>query len=165
MTRPLTAISAGSYRPAPDLAPQHDVRVRGAGLASARRIILLLTPLLTGAVGMSLEVAAFRLYAPYFGYSIFVWGGMIAGVMAAMAAGYYAGGWLADRHDTDAWLYGVIVFSSAYQFLMMLASRPLLAWLSGSADAGAALLNSARLRPIHRSAVCHNPICCPTTLG
>src|SRR5262245_51769713 len=98
MTRPLTAIGAGSHRPAPDLAPQHDVRVRGAGPTPVRRIVWLLTPLLTGAVGMSLQVVAFRLYAP-FGYSIFVWGGMIAGVMAAMAAGYYAGGWLADRNN------------------------------------------------------------------
>jgi spermidine synthase len=89
---------------------------------------------------MSLEVIAFRLYAPYFGYSIFVWGGMIAGVMAAMAAGYYAGGWLADRRVTDAWLYGLILFASGYQFLMILAARTLLGWLSGSADAGAALV-------------------------
>src|SRR5262249_60650278 len=98
MTRPLTAISAGSHRPAPALAPPQDVGVRGAGPTPVRRTVWLLTPLLTSAVGMSLEVVAFRLYAPYFGYSIFVWGGMIAGVMAAMAAGYYAGGWLADRH-------------------------------------------------------------------
>jgi spermidine synthase len=114
--------------------------VRGAGPAPVRRIVWLLTPLLTGAVGMSLEVIAFRLYASFFGYSIFVWGGMITGVMAAMAAGYYAGGWLADSRDTDRWLYGVILFASAYQFLMILAARPLLTWLSGSADSGAALV-------------------------
>ena len=33
MTRPLTSISARSHRPAPDLAPRHDVRMRGAGPA------------------------------------------------------------------------------------------------------------------------------------
>src|SRR5215831_13754005 len=107
-------------------APQCNTRLREAGSAPTRRFVLLLMPLTTGAVGMSLEVIAFRLYAPYFGYSIFVWGGMIAGVMAAMASGYYAGGWLADHHDSDAWLYRVILISSAYQFIMILASRPLL---------------------------------------
>src|SRR5215472_3460578 len=140
MNRPVTAISARSHGPALDLAPQHDMRVRGAGRAPVRRVVWLLTPLLTGAVGMSLEVIAFRFYAPFFGYSVFVWGGMIAGVMAAMAAGYYAGGWLADSRETDRWLYGVILFASAYQFLMILAARPLLVWLSGSADASGALL-------------------------
>ena len=35
---------------------------------------------------MSLELVAFRLYAPYFGYSIYVWGSMISVVMLALAA-------------------------------------------------------------------------------
>ena len=39
-----------------------------------RMAMWLATPVLTGAVIMSLELVAFRLYAPYFGYSIYVWG-------------------------------------------------------------------------------------------
>ena len=38
------------------------------------------------------ELVAFRLYAPYFGYSIYVWGSMISVVMAGLALGYALGG-------------------------------------------------------------------------
>src|SRR5882724_800758 len=61
----------------------------------------LVTAMLAGAVMMSLELVAFRLYAPYFGYSIYVWGTMISVVMAALAVGYPLGGRLADRLRED----------------------------------------------------------------
>ncbi len=59
--------------------------------------LLALTVFLTGAAGMVLELVGFRLLSPFFGYSIYVWGALLAVVMAALAAGYYAGGWLAER--------------------------------------------------------------------
>ena len=45
---------------------------------------------------MALEMVAVRLFAPYFGYSIYVWGTTICVVMGAMVAGYAIGGRLAD---------------------------------------------------------------------
>jgi len=54
----------------------------------------LTTATLAGAIVMGLEIVAFRLYAPYLGYSIYVWGTMISMVMAALAIGYAFGGWL-----------------------------------------------------------------------
>jgi spermidine synthase len=88
------------------------------------------TPLLTGAVIMVLELVAFRLYAPYFGYSIYVWGAMISVVMAALAAGYALGGWLADRSQSDRPLYLVILLSGVYQLLVVLTVNRLLPVLS-----------------------------------
>ncbi|RMG48685.1 MAG: hypothetical protein D6718_01190 [Acidobacteria bacterium] len=55
---------------------------------------------LAGAGGFSmmvLEVAAPRLLAPYFGSSNYTWTNVIGVILAALAAGYYAGGRLADR--------------------------------------------------------------------
>jgi hypothetical protein len=52
----------------------------------------LATSAAAGALTMALELTAFRLYAPYFGYSIYVWGTMISIVLAALAVGYGAGG-------------------------------------------------------------------------
>ncbi len=46
---------------------------------------------------MSLELLGSRLLAPVFGNSIFVWGSLIGVVLAALSAGYYLGGELADR--------------------------------------------------------------------
>ena len=89
-----------------------------------------LTPLVTGAVVMVLELVAFRLYAPYFGYSIYVWGAMISVVMAALAAGYALGGWLADRSQSDRPLYLIILLSGAYQLAVVLTVNSLLPALS-----------------------------------
>src|SRR5579863_3759394 len=65
----------------------------------------------TGAIVMAMELTAFRLYAPYFGNSIYVWGSMISVVMLALAIGYSLGGWIADRWPTDAVLYFLVLGS------------------------------------------------------
>ncbi len=59
--------------------------------------VWLATSFVSGAVVMSLEMVAFRLYAPYFGYSIYVWGNMISVVLAALAVGYATSGALVTR--------------------------------------------------------------------
>ncbi len=89
-------------------------------------LLWLSTATLTGSVIMGLELAAFRLYAPYFGYSIYVWGSLIAVVMLALSVGYAAGGWLADRSRTDTPLYVVILASAFYQLVIVFTVRGLL---------------------------------------
>ncbi|MDJ0271214.1 MAG: fused MFS/spermidine synthase [Candidatus Caldarchaeum sp.] len=54
----------------------------------------------SGAVAMSLEMAASRLLAPVFGNTIFVWGSLIGVVLASLAVGYRLGGVLADRRPS-----------------------------------------------------------------
>jgi len=68
---------------------------------------------------MSLEMVAFRLYAPYFGYSIYVWGTMICVVMAALVAGYFLGGRLADAARPNTYLFVAIVVSAAWQLMIL----------------------------------------------
>ena len=80
-----------------------------------RLALWLATPLFTGAAIMAQELVAFRLYAPYFGYSIYVWGSMISVVMAGLALGYALGGRIADRSRTDLPLYGMLLGSALYQ--------------------------------------------------
>jgi hypothetical protein len=89
--------------------PQRDsTEIDAVVQASAHPFLWLVTATLTGAIIMALELVAFRLYAPYFGYSIYVWGSMISVVMLAMAVGYALGGWLADRSNSAAILYFII---------------------------------------------------------
>ncbi|HEV3199748.1 MAG TPA: fused MFS/spermidine synthase [Bryobacteraceae bacterium] len=83
---------------------------------------------------MALEVVGFRLYAPYFGYSIYVWGSMISVVMLALAAGYGLGGRLADRSGTSRPLYGVILASAFYQLAVVFAARSVLRAVSTWGD-------------------------------
>lgn len=98
------------------------------------------TAAIGGAVLMGLEMVGFRLYAPYFGYSTYVWGSMISVIMAAMACGYWFGGRLADRSKDDAPLYIGLLIAAAYQLLLLLTSGILLTALADMGEfAGAGL--------------------------
>jgi spermidine synthase len=83
---------------------------------------------------MGLELVAFRLYAPYFGYSVYVWGSMISVVMAALTAGYALGGRLADRPSVSVILYRTILLSGAYQLVTLYGAPPLLRTLSDQGE-------------------------------
>jgi predicted membrane-bound spermidine synthase len=108
--------------------------------SSARKPLWLTTALLSGFVVMAMELAAFRLYAPYFGYSIHVWGAMIAVMMGALAAGYAAGGWLADRSRSDRPLYLTILFAAFYQAVNLIYARAMLSDLAAWGELAGALL-------------------------
>ncbi|MDR0313963.1 MAG: fused MFS/spermidine synthase [Treponema sp.] len=45
---------------------------------------------------MILELVGSRMLAPFLGASIVVWTALIGVIMASLAAGYYAGGCIAD---------------------------------------------------------------------
>jgi len=102
----------------------------------------LATPFLTGLVIMALELVAFRLYAPYFGYSIYVWGGMISVVMVALALGYAIGGWMADRSQTDKSLYGVLLFAAFYQLGILFTLGSLLRFFAHRGEFSGAVFAS-----------------------
>jgi len=89
-----------------------------------------ITALLSGGMLMLLEMVAVRVYAPYFGSSIYVWGSMICVVMVALAIGYGLGGWLADRGEGDGWLYGMILAGGIYEGFILLFLHPVLLHLS-----------------------------------
>jgi len=96
----------------------------GVGTPSrARAFAWIATATATGAIVMAMELTAFRLYAPYFGNSIYVWGSMISVVMLALAMGYSLGGWIADHSTGDAPLYWIVFTSGVYQLAIVFASR------------------------------------------
>ena len=111
-----------------------------APVSSLRKALWLTTALLCGFVVMALELAAFRLYAPYFGYSIYVWGAMIGVMMGALAAGYAAGGSLADRSGSDRPLYLTILFAALYQAVIFVYARRVLAGLAAWGELAGSLM-------------------------
>ena len=98
----------------------------GIPVGRTKLVLWVLTVTLTGAAIMGLELVAFRLYAPYFGYSVYVWGSMISVVMLALAGGYALGGFVADRSHSDHSLYALIMGSAVYQLAIVLVVHPIL---------------------------------------
>ena len=87
---------------------------------------LYLTSFLCGATIMVLEILGFRLLPPYFGASISVWGSLLGVVMVALAVGYYAGGFLADRMPYPRMLYLMVLVAAGYNLLVLVAYRDIL---------------------------------------
>jgi len=81
---------------------------------SFHKAYLIFTPFVTGAIIMILEVMGFRLFAPYFGYSVYVWGSLLGIIMVALAFGYYVGGMVADKYGKSQILYMGILISALY---------------------------------------------------
>ena len=80
----------------------------------------------SGAVVLGMEIAASRVLAPYFGNSLFVWGALIGVVLAGLALGYWAGGWLADRLPTPTLLAGVMGLGALLVLAIPVLDEPVL---------------------------------------
>lgn len=88
-----------------------------SGAANTRRTLLPVVygnAFVTGAVIMSFEMLGSRYLNPYFGSGIYTWAALISSVLAALAVGYFIGGWLGDRHPSPTLLGACIILSSIY---------------------------------------------------
>jgi spermidine synthase len=72
---------------------------------------------------MALEMVAVRLFAPYFGYSVYVWGTTICVVMGAMVAGYAIGGRAAGGARAEENLFFLILAGAAWQALALVTMK------------------------------------------
>jgi len=72
----------------------------------------------TGAIVMSFEMLGARYLNPYFGSGIYTWAALISIVLAALMAGYFLGGWLADRKPSASVLGATVLTGSAYLLLL-----------------------------------------------
>jgi predicted membrane-bound spermidine synthase len=82
--------------------------------AALSAIVIYLVAFVTGAIVMSFEMLGSRYLNPYFGSGIYTWAALISTVLAALTAGYFAGGWLADRTASPAVLAITVLAASLY---------------------------------------------------
>ena len=61
------------------------------------RWFLIVAAFVAGAAVMIIELAGNRVLAPWFGNSLYTWTGLIGVILVSLSAGYYLGGYLADR--------------------------------------------------------------------
>jgi len=80
----------------------------------------------SGAVLMGLQMVGSRLIAPFFGSSVFVWGGLISIFLGALSLGYYLGGTMADRWPRPKVLAGLLALAGLTILALTVTARPIL---------------------------------------
>ncbi|TSC61453.1 MAG: spermine synthase [Parcubacteria group bacterium Gr01-1014_48] len=88
------------------------------------------TSLLAGYVVLSLELLGFRLFAPYFGYSLYVFGSLIGLILFSLALGYALGGYCADKNMREQTFFKIVFAAGIYLIIIGFSSHILLALLA-----------------------------------
>jgi predicted membrane-bound spermidine synthase len=95
---------------------------------SRRRSLLfyLVLSFMEGGAVMAAELLGARMIAPFYGTTLFVWSSVIGVTLAALAAGYFIGGYLADRYTRNMLLFSVLAVGSVLLALMPIIAKSVL---------------------------------------
>jgi hypothetical protein len=89
---------------------------------------------ITGAIVMSFEMLGSRYLNPYFGSGIHTWAALISTVLAALTAGYFFGGLIADRTVSPGVLGAIVALASLYLVVLPSFSDAILRYVSDNID-------------------------------
>ena len=95
---------------------------------------LYLVAFVTGAIVMSFEMLGSRYLAPSFGAGIYTWASLISTVLAALCAGYFVGGYVADRYPSLTLLGTTVAIGSVYLLLLPIFSDQVLQFFAWQID-------------------------------
>jgi spermidine synthase len=109
---------------------EHDRQV----VSSTFRAVIYAGAFVTGAIVMSFEMLGSRYLNPYFGSGIYTWASLISTVLAALTAGYFAGGLVADRYPSARVLGAAVLTGSIFIFALPSFSTELLEALLDAID-------------------------------
>jgi predicted membrane-bound spermidine synthase len=102
-----------------------EIAASGKHIQGWLRIILVFV---AGAASLTIEMAASRLLAPYFGSSLFVWANLIGLILLYLTIGYYVGGVLADRQPYPRIFYAITAIAALLIGMVPLIAPPILTW-------------------------------------
>src|SRR6478735_11068555 len=102
--------------------------------ATTFALMLYLVAFVTGAIVMSFEMLGSRYLNPYFGSGIYTWASLISTVLAALCAGYFLGGYAADRYPSPTVLGATVLVGSVYILVLPLFSQGLLEGVLAATD-------------------------------
>lgn len=95
---------------------------------------LYFTVFASGMTTLALELTASRLLGSVFGTSNLVWASIIGLILIYLTAGYFIGGWLADRYPFPKTMYLILAWGAFTAGLIPLVARPVLRLAAGSFD-------------------------------
>lgn len=87
---------------------------------------LYLVVFISGLATLGIELSASRLLGNVFGTSNIVWANVIGLILLYLTAGYFLGGWLADRSPKHTTLYIILLWAALSSAIVPLVSRPVL---------------------------------------
>ena len=96
--------------------------------------VIYIIAFVTGAIVMSFEMLGSRYLNPYFCSGIYTWASLISTVLLALTAGYFIGGWLADRTASATVLASTVLVGSVYMVALPSFSQPLLELVLADVD-------------------------------
>ncbi len=111
--------------------PEKHVEENPAVTTSRRGLqycLLVLLVFVAGAASLAVEMAAARLFAPYFGTSLFVWANLIGLILLYLTVGYYVGGRLSDHYPKPGLFYAIPAVAALFIALVPVLAGPLLLW-------------------------------------
>ncbi len=88
---------------------------------------------ISGIAVTALEISSARIAAPFFGSTIYVWGGAIGTVLAALAIGYWLGGKIIDRLHTQKTIFWTLIVAGLTIELIPLIYVPINSYISSLA--------------------------------
>jgi spermidine synthase len=106
----------------------------GAPRRNGFAISVYLVAFVTGAIVMSFEMLGSRYLAPAFGAGIYTWASLISTVLAALCAGYFLGGYAADRYPSPAILGATVAIGSIYLLLLPAFSEQIVQFFAWQID-------------------------------
>lgn len=78
---------------------------------------------------MAVELLGAKMAAPFFGTSLYVWGGVLAITLLALAGGYFTGGFLTTRFQPRKLLTVVLLIAGATTVLMRFSAQAIMTQL------------------------------------
>ncbi len=105
-----------------------------AATPSVAAPVIYVVAFVTGAIVMSFEMLGSRYLNPYFGSGIYTWAALISTVLAALTAGYFLGGWLADRTASAPVLGTTVLIAAVYLLALPAFAQGLLEFVLADID-------------------------------
>jgi len=86
---------------------------------------------LEGASVMAAELLGAKMLAPYFGTSLYVWSSVLAVTLGGLAMGYFAGGIISEKKNTERNLYFILLACSVFLMMMPITAKEVMIHTSG----------------------------------